>query len=300
MPAMLKRICGTSKPLIMILLVVGTAAASDARSDLEKTLRNELNGNILVLRHYLRGNLLSFNADGTAVGNAEAGTWIADSAVKLNHVKLSHDRLQMDGDRVISFYNVKGTLQQLVHHRRPLKLEIALGPEGADKANVDRVLHAVFLGRTEIDAVQPPSPASVSELKDFERSEDNLNLYRRKGTLEWKICKEMHEPLAGGRLENGETVYYVCGPVVPPKPIEVPDPDYPAGEKRERREGKAVLSIVVDSQGRVRTIGLKMPNVTGFELQALEAVSRWKFQPATMSGKSVATCINVEVNYRLH
>jgi protein TonB len=38
----------------------------------------------------------------------------------------------------------------------------------------------------------------------------------------------------------------------------------------------------------------------GLDEKAIEAVSQWRFQPATLNGQPVAVQINVEVSFRLY
>jgi protein TonB len=60
-----------------------------------------------------------------------------------------------------------------------------------------------------------------------------------------------------------------------------------------------VLFLVVDAQGQPRDIRLQRSLGMGLDEKAMAAVSKWRFQPATLDGKPVATQINVEVTFRL-
>lgn len=61
-----------------------------------------------------------------------------------------------------------------------------------------------------------------------------------------------------------------------------------------------MLWLVVNSQGSPEQIKVQKSLGHGFDRSAFDAVTRWKFSPATKDGVPVAVIINVEVNFRLH
>jgi TonB family protein len=102
------------------------------------------------------------------------------------------------------------------------------------------------------------------------------------------------------RTLSGEVVYRGGNGVTPPRAIKSPDPKYPKSAKGEGIEGTVVLWLIVNSQGSPEQIKVKKLVGHGFDQSAVDAVSRWKFNPATKDGKPVAVAINVEVNFRLY
>jgi TonB family protein len=125
-------------------------------------------------------------------------------------------------------------------------------------------------------------------------------MFRFKGTSEWRKPKEIQEPIKVGELESGENIYVVTGPITPPKGLAMKDPEYPEQERAAKHTGKAVLSVVVDSAGRVASMRVEKTTSAGFAAKAAAAVAQWSFQPATLYDKSVPILINVEVNFRLY
>jgi len=54
---------------------------------------------------------------------------------------------------------------------------------------------------------------------------------------------------------------------------------------------------MVDETGTPRNIVVIRPLGSGLDEKATEAVSKWKFRPATMNGQTVAMQANIEVNF---
>ena len=105
-------------------------------------------------------------------------------------------------------------------------------------------------------------------------------------------------PGYGGGIGGG--VYRVGGGVSAPRALYAPDPDYSEEARRAKYQGTVVLWLVVGSDGRPRDAKISRSLGMGLDEKALEAVRRWKFEPALKDGKPVAVQINVEMNFRLY
>ena len=77
------------------------------------------------------------------------------------------------------------------------------------------------------------------------------------------------------------------GGATPPKPIYTPDPGYTEAARRDRVQGTAVVHLNLATDR------------TTHDIKAVEAVTKWKFQPAMKDGAPVATSITLEVAFRL-
>jgi periplasmic protein TonB len=84
-----------------------------------------------------------------------------------------------------------------------------------------------------------------------------------------------------------------------PRAIFDPDPEYSEEARHQKSQGSVILWLVVDPQGRPRDIRLQRSLGMGLDERAMAAVSKWRFQPATLNGQPVAVQINVEVTFRL-
>jgi protein TonB len=102
---------------------------------------------------------------------------------------------------------------------------------------------------------------------------------------------------AAARQPEGE-IYRVGGEVTPPQVVSRASPEYTEAARRARVNGIVILEAVVDKQGDVvRTRVLKgLP--MGLDQAAVDAVTQWKFSPATRNGKPVAVYFILTVNFR--
>src|SRR2546426_8536538 len=78
-------------------------------------------------------------------------------------------------------------------------------------------------------------------------------------------------------------------------------PKYPDPARRAGLDGTVILLVVVEADGTVGEIDvIKNPDQRwGFDLAAIDAVKRWRYQPALMSGRPVAAYIQVMVEFTL-
>jgi len=102
----------------------------------------------------------------------------------------------------------------------------------------------------------------------------------------------------GGGFGGG--VFKVGGGVSAPRPIYDPDPDYSEEARKAHWQGAVVLSIVVGPDGKVHDARVARSLGLGLDEKALDAVRKWKFEPARKDGKPVAVQVNVEVYFHLY
>lgn len=105
-------------------------------------------------------------------------------------------------------------------------------------------------------------------------------------------------PGRGGGYGGG--VFKVGGGVSAPKALDTPDPEYSEEARKAKYQGTCILWLIVDSSGHPQQIKIARSLGMGLDQKAIEAVKRWKFEPAMKDGHPVAVQINVEVNFRLY
>ena len=88
--------------------------------------------------------------------------------------------------------------------------------------------------------------------------------------------------------------------VTAPRAIKAPDPEYTKAARKAKIAGTVVLWLVVNKQGLPEQIRVQKSLDPGLDQKAVDAVKRWKFDPARRDGEPVAVMINVEVNFRLY
>src|SRR5882724_10147877 len=99
---------------------------------------------------------------------------------------------------------------------------------------------------------------------------------------------------------TGGGVFRVGGGVAAPKLIYDPEPEYSEEARKAKYQGTCVLSVIVGPDGLAHDI--KVTNTLGLGLgeKAIEAVKKWRFEPAVKDGKPVNVLISVQVNFRLY
>jgi len=105
-------------------------------------------------------------------------------------------------------------------------------------------------------------------------------------------------PGRGGGTGGG--VFRVGGGVSAPKEIYAPEPEYSEEARKVKHMGTVVLQLVVGSDGNPRDIRVVRTLGLGLDEKAIEAVRRWRFEPAKKDGKPVAALVSVEVDFHLY
>jgi TonB family protein len=82
----------------------------------------------------------------------------------------------------------------------------------------------------------------------------------------------------------------------PPKAVYTPDPAPP---RRETPKDPVVLLLKVGEDGKPREIKVARSVDKAFDSAAMDAVRRWRFEPAMCEGKPIETQINVEITFRV-
>ena len=87
--------------------------------------------------------------------------------------------------------------------------------------------------------------------------------------------------------------------IAPPKPVFKPEPEYTDEARAAKYEGTVVLAVEINSEGIAQNIRVIRGLGFGLDQNAIDSVSKWRFQPATKDGVPVTVQANIEVNFRL-
>lgn len=106
-------------------------------------------------------------------------------------------------------------------------------------------------------------------------------------------------PMSGTAWAGGKPLK-VEGNVQRPKAVTTPAPVYPESAKAAKIEGTAVVETVIDETGHVTQPKIKTSSGDkDLDQAALDAVSAWTFQPATLDGKPVAVYYTLTLRFAL-
>lgn len=92
---------------------------------------------------------------------------------------------------------------------------------------------------------------------------------------------------------------HVGGDVQKPEKVSAPQPQYTEIARKARIQGVVIVQAIIDKQGNVTNVKVLKGLPMGLSEQAVEAIKKWKFKPATLNGKPVDVYYNLTVNFRL-
>jgi periplasmic protein TonB len=88
--------------------------------------------------------------------------------------------------------------------------------------------------------------------------------------------------------------------VTVPQVIYSPEPNFSDEARKAKFQGIVQLLVVVGKDGRTYDIRVAQSLGMGLDEQAIEAVRKWRFRPATLNGQPVATQVAIQVDFHLY
>jgi protein TonB len=86
-----------------------------------------------------------------------------------------------------------------------------------------------------------------------------------------------------------------------PACVYCPPPEYTKKARKDKMEGTVVLKVTITPEGRATNISVTKSLREDLDTQAINAVAKWKFKPATApDGKVVPVTCPIEVTFRLY
>jgi TonB family protein len=92
---------------------------------------------------------------------------------------------------------------------------------------------------------------------------------------------------------------HVGGDVKAPVKISTPQPQYTEIARKARIQGVVIVQAIIDKGGNVTNVQVLKGLPMGLDQAAVEAIKKWKFEPATLNGKPVDVYYNLTVNFTL-
>lgn len=81
---------------------------------------------------------------------------------------------------------------------------------------------------------------------------------------------------------------------------ETPQPQYPDSARRAGKEGRVLLRVLVDEEGRAKAV--EVNSSSGHDMldqAASEALKKWRFVPAHADGRPIETWVKVPIEFQL-
>lgn len=281
--------------VVCCVLLCAPVAAQSGSSPLKAV--KKLKGKIVFLRDMDLGDKLSFDAQGNQIGMRTPGAF-AYSAIKIEKVRISKSQAQIKGHRLALLAVVPKNRRsyrkiKFVVLDEPMRITIASDP--TDPQALEVALTKVF-ARTVKDELSGLAPKEEAEALNALSS----TAPPEPGSADFRL---MHLP----RPAHPKLRIAVPGfedvnskDITPPRLIHAVEPGYPDEARRKKIDGTCILSLIVDSNGRPIHIRIVRPVDPGLAIEAIIAVSKYRFAPATYQGRPVLVFIDVKVDFRIY
>jgi protein TonB len=89
------------------------------------------------------------------------------------------------------------------------------------------------------------------------------------------------------------------GGIQEPRKVNDERPEYPKDARRHLRQGLVVVEATISSSGCIRGLRVLRSVHPSLDLEAIRAVSRWRYTPTLLDGRPVPVIMTVTVNFRL-
>jgi TonB family protein len=87
--------------------------------------------------------------------------------------------------------------------------------------------------------------------------------------------------------------------LTPPKVLRSTPPEFSDAARIQHYNGKVVVNLLVDKQGKPEDIRILHPAGLGLDEQAVAAVQQYVFQPAMRAGEPIVVQVNMEVAFSI-
>jgi TonB family protein len=296
----------SARPFVCLIFIALTVplAASDMY---EQELSSALVKHIVVLRQFYTDAHLRFDSDGKLASKSKPGFGPTDGRVYVQQVQLTPYSLILTGTRPLDIFRKTDDTWELGDTRKPVSIEIQMPSAEPANTAAPRLLNTVFFKQSELTTLQ----CSAHEKQEFfDDLHKRLSHATPSDTAKLPDVTMLDE-LQPYCLPGGDRAYRVGRGISVPHVKHAPDPSYDEGARQAKLQGTTVLLAIITPEGTTSAISVQRPLGEGLneklrplghalDQRAVEAVSKWKFEPAKFQGKPVAVVINVEVNFRLY
>ena len=105
---------------------------------------------------------------------------------------------------------------------------------------------------------------------------------------------------SGSGNTDGEGAGSLAAQLTPVGFSHAPPPDYPASARADGKEGRVLLRVLVDEEGKSKIVEINDSSGSRvLDQAAAEAIKRWRFLPARYGGTAMASWVKIPVDFRL-
>lgn len=249
--------------LALILLLLPLPAWGQGPAALEAQLRQMLADQRVTLRTFYSGERLRFDSLGLPLEAGPVGPWTTDAEIRVQELSLTPDAIVLRGRRQHIVFGLSGGLRH--HNAGPVTVEVEWPESGRTRDAALRLLARVFLRSDEKLADFAPSYWKFVLTNQWSSVEFALADFLPGETLYTPGRGDVSWPKVIGRGDSLDAPVAVCSPI----------------------EGEVGLAGVVGPDGSLRVLQIASPFGLGLDDRAANLISKWRFQPAKLKGRSV-------------
>ncbi len=267
----------------VVLLVLGSSYPSSAQSTGD-AISARLKGQPLYLRSGWGEDKLKFDADGQPQKHYKAVTF-TEAGIQVRSVKISGDRLLIRGQRMgVVFPNGTPTRVPITGngYTGTVLIEVQAAPGG----DFGKALDVIFA--PDLASLVPTMPNYWQD-------------YARKNLPSPATASGENNVATGSKptAVSIEKVTHVGGPVQKPTVISSVEPVFSDAARAMQASGNVEVYLWVMEDRSAAHMRIVKPAGLGMDEQALLALSKYKFKPATQDGKPVKVDLYIDVNFQI-
>jgi TonB family protein len=258
---------------LSVLLFIQTAAGTNV--ELLQSISRSYVGKVIILREFLSGSHISFDADGAYIGGAKRGIWTRDGSLLIDQVKIFNDRLELTGRRIVRKFNPAVNRLEALTTPESVRLDFRRD----QGKSVESAIAAAFIQENELPTHVPAY---------------------------WR------QFLSNGVLESGVGVPYILDEEtkqtvarvdmrnpVHPDVLRRVEPDYPELAKRYGGTGTSIVRAIISENGVPRVTDIVSALGLGLDEAAVDAVRQWRFRMPVVNGMPARMYADIEINFNV-
>jgi len=104
----------------------------------------------------------------------------------------------------------------------------------------------------------------------------------------------------GSGMGSGKIIAKSAGQYIQARTSDAPKPKYPESARRNGKEGRVLLRVLVNEEGRTASVEVnRSSGAEALDQAAVEAIKRWRFSPARLGDRPVESWVRIPIDFRL-
>jgi protein TonB len=104
----------------------------------------------------------------------------------------------------------------------------------------------------------------------------------------------------GAGMGSGRGIAKGAGQYTRARTSDAPKPKYPDTARRDGKEGRVLLRVLVNEEGRSVSVEVnRSSGIEALDQAAVEAIKHWRFAPARVGEKPVDSWVRIPIDFRL-